>query len=259
MTNPTGEALLAVLGLDPLLGEGRLRLTVEKRRQAMGLRATIRKEVRRFIRAADFDDERPLPEFDYRKALERLTEEAPEQLADRLAGFEDPEEALAFVAAASRAMTYLRNVLRPRSRVTMTGPKPVPPSDFEVSRFRRALALVNDPLLVLEDLNEGTLARGQVRTLAEVFPGIYSVIKDEMRLALTDVIAERPRYEIPRQKARMLAILTETREWSRELAAMLQANFGKADPETEKPPTNRPLGDKTAQGMQTPVQRIATR
>lgn len=257
--NVQGETLLAAIGLDALLSPEPLRVTAETRREAGRLGATIRKEMRRFLTAANFDRDRPLPAFKYREALEQLTGElSATHVADKLGALKDETEKMALDAAAGVALTFLRGILPKRSRQTSTGPQTVEPNMADLSAFRRAHAVVNRPLLVLEDLNEGALAGDQVDALAAVYPSLYDVVKQEIFLALADIKAKRPRFELAAKKDKQLQVLLQTRTWNPELAREMQKAF--ADVEAAAMAGKGGGGAATGPSpMDTPTRRIEAR
>lgn len=258
--NPGGELLLAVIGVDAFLeSKGPVRMTAEKRKQAARLPSRIRAACRRFFASDDFDrGGSALPAFDYRKALDALTEPPSETLLEeRLRGFANDEERLAFAAAVGRALSFLQNVIPKRSRVTATGVTPVAPSGQDVSRFRRAHAVLQDPMTVLEEWNEGILSADQVAALAQVFPAVYQDVRDQVIDALAAAVARRPKMQLPSRKDRALQTLLQASTWNKDLAKDLQRNYAKAEP-AQKPEGGGTLKVDT-EGMQTPTQRAAAR
>jgi hypothetical protein len=255
--NVLGEALLAAIGVDALLSPEPLRVTAETRREAGKLGATIRKDLRRFLTAAEFDRDRPLPAFKYREALELLTEQLDaSHIAEKLGALKDEAEKMALDVAAGAALAYLRQLLPRRARQTSTGPQTVDPNMADLSAFRRAHAVVNRPLLVLEDLNEGALASDQMDAIAAVYPSIYDVIRQEVFLALADIKAKRPRFELSTKKDKQLQVLLQTRTWNAELARDMQKAFAEVEAAAQSGGGGAPSGPSP---MDTPTRRIEAR
>lgn len=256
--NPQGELLLGAIGINAALRRGALKVTAKHREDALALPMRIRREVRRFLAATDWDDEKkPLPDFDYKTALEHLSEPMDEvRVEENLSGFEDTDEKLAFAAAYGKAIEYLQTVLPKRSRNTALGPKPYQPSDMELSRFRRALCVIEDPMLVLDDLTEGTLARDEITALAAVYPFLYDTVKGAVQEALVDLRAKRgDKFELPDDRDKMLQVLLQTRTFSPELAAEMQRAYEATRDEAKT--GGGPL--QSAAAEPTNVQRIADR
>lgn len=217
----------------------------------------IRRECRRFIGDTEAPAV-PLRAFSYKEALERLTAPLDEQFVlDKLRGFDDGAEALAFARAAGIAIGYLRSLLPRRVRSTPTGPKNVPPSDQEVGKFARAFAVIQNPLVVFEDLNDGTLSREHVKALRTVYPSLYDEAKAAIFYAMQAMLGQRKSWELPYDKDKLLQIFLDTSTMTPGLAADLQRAF--AEPEQQEqagPPQGGQLSMNPEASM-TPTQRIA--
>jgi hypothetical protein len=256
--NPEGELLLAVVGVEAVLERGPLRVTAAHRGEAARLPSAIRRHLRRFLTSPDFDTESAMERFDHKRVLELLTEPMDaEAVEDNLRGFDDADEALAFAAAAGRAVAYLQERLPRRSRQTAMGPKPSPPSDQDVSRFRRAWSAVERPLSVLEDLCEGVLSRDQVQALEAVYPALYEECKASLFRELAAVAAGRPTWELDHEKDKLLQVFLQASTWNASLKAALQKTFG--EPEAEAAPAPRGQLAIDTDALKTPTDRIANR
>lgn len=258
--DPPAEQLFAVLGAQAVIEPGRVRITQDMRHKAQRIPARIRTEIRRFLTRSKLEGERPLPAFKYKEALERLTSLDPEErITDVASAFDEHDEAAGVIVVAARAIKYLQDILPKRTRVTVTGPASVQPNDLVLYRFRRAYAVACDPMELFEDMNEGNLARDQVRTLQVLFPSIYDEAERVLFEELAELKAKRPRLELPRDKVRMIENLWLSRSWTPELARTMQEAFKYKDPGEAPAGGKRSLSDKTAEASQTPVQRIAER
>jgi hypothetical protein len=256
---PRAEALLAVVGVDPFFGDGPIRITAPQRHEAERLGVTIRKQLKRFVGGTEWDRSTEMPAFKYRDALHALTGSFdPSRLADKIAKI-DPEDSQELLMSAGRAVEYLRNVLPKRSRPTPLGPEPVDPSDADRSAFRRAYAVCNRPLVVLEDLNEGTLARDEMRTLDAVYPGIYEAIKAALFEVLTDYKAAHPKGELAHRRSKQLSVLLlDAGAIDAPLAKVLQQNFAEAD-ESQPQPTPESKPFKSTEDSDLPLRRLENR
>jgi len=92
--------------------------------------------------------------------------------------------------ATIRATAYLQeHAPRPRSRPDVLEPAP-PPSDHELETFARRSQVVNDPLVVLEQVQSGDVTREGVHALENVYPEMAEQIRQSYRGQLIDM-AER--------------------------------------------------------------------
>ncbi len=252
--DPDAEDLLASMGIGPLLEPGRrLRITAEMRHKASRLRPTMRAELRRFLRRDSLEGERDLADFDYTTALEHLTTLDPQQRMTELAAAAQDPEAAGLLVVAGRALQYLKGIIPARSRATITGPMSVPPSDYQKFKFRRAYAVMNDPLEVFRDMNEGNLSRDQVRTLQTVYPSIYDDAEKTLFEEMAVMKGEKPNLQFSREKAAQIENLWQTRSWTPELGRAMQAAFNRKPPQQQPPPS---LGNPGDDINATPVQRV---
>lgn len=243
--NARGEALLAAIGLEPFLGDDPVRITQAHRADAAKMQRfadpqglviapapAVRSELREFLTAEEWAREKTLPEFKYRRALEVLTE-PPETLTARIPGLiqtQDDEEKAALVLAVTAALDYLRTLLPRHSRQTPTGPVQLDPNAAILGIFRRSWGVANRPMVVLEDLNEGVLARDQVRALQTMFPTLYTAIKDEIIEVMADHKAKHPKFELPHKRSKQLSVLLlDAGVIDKSLAQVMQKNFAEAE------------------------------
>jgi len=258
MENLVGEALLGAVGIDAFLSPGPLRVTRQHREDAAALPKRMRRELRRFLAATEFPSDSPLPEFQYERALELLTDPAvgdAARIEEKIGSLDDMDVAVDFARAAGAAIAHLQGLLPKRARVGVLGPKPSSPSEQEISRFRRAYVTVQDPMTALVDLNEGALSTEQVRALEAVYPSLYEVLKREVFLGLTDLKAARPNYEMPRPRERQLERLLQSSTMNASLLKSMQDAFSAPDANQEP---GAPL-DMAAAKPDSPLRRIEAR
>lgn len=255
--DPPAEDLLAAMGIEPILEpRGRIRITAEIRHRATRLRPNIQVELRRFLARSELEGERPLADFNYRKALDILTELDAEQRITELAGAVEDQEAAGVITVAGRALQYLRGIVPARSRVTITGPRSVPPSDLQRYKFRRAYSVIEDPMEPFRDMNEGNLSRDQVRTLQTVYPSIYDFAEKTLFEEMADLKGKRPNLEFSRDKTRQIENLWLTRSWTPDLARKMQEAFSQKEPQQ---PPKRSLTNSSADASETPIQRAESK
>ena len=264
--NGFGEALLAAVGINAVITKGKLRVTQDHRQKALRYMRTatgepsawIRREVKRVILAEGNDGEAKLPEFSFEDALEALTEQfTPERLQENISSLEG-DEGVSFLLAAGQATSYLQAILPRRSRITPLGPVASPPSDQDISRFRRAFSVLDDVTVLFDEACEGTLARDQVRAAKENYPGIYAQITEALFLELAALRGERPRYTLPFAREKVVSQLLLTRTFSADLAKDMQAALQAEEQKAEPPQKSGSLRVK-AENTETPTQRISMR
>lgn len=271
--DPAAEALVAVLDVEQLLERGRpIRITADQRQRAARLvrtepdgvtiGGTVRDQVRRFLMRSEFAPaDRDGPPFEYRRALDLLTELDPEARIAELSQAIPPEaDAAGVVVAAANVLRHLKAQLPVRSRITYAGPKSVEPNDLVKYRFKRAFAVAQDPIEVFEHLNSGDLARDEVRALEAMYPSLLDAGRKALLQEMATIAGQRPNYSVPLAKARMIENLLLTRSWKPELAKLLQDAFKKSEPDQQGgPPPGRPLGDQAAKAAESPIQRATYR
>lgn len=255
--NATGETLLAAVGLDAFLGDERRRLTQELREEAGRIPGRIRRALRAFLVAQDFERFRSAEKISYREILELFT--APQDPARRMAqldALQADEDTVALSLAADRALAALQPLLPRRTREAITGPKAETPADFQLARFRRAHAIVDDPMRLFDNMQAGTLLREEVRIFQQVYPSLYDQAAKDIPLILASILTERPRFELPARRDRLLRIFLQAETMDKALARRLQVPFEKPAPDSAPPQAKAP---DVASQSETPVQRIASK
>ncbi len=175
-----GKALAAVTGIFPTKP-----ITREQGKEAEQLIAKATKLIAKFCKFGDFADFRLAPKFDFEATyadLGELTEAeaavATEDLAapDVIAGWKDSVNA-------SRA--YLKTNWPVAIRQTPTGPTWVEPSMSEGGRIAEIIAVVEDPLELLTQMNRGALAPSLIDAVrachAELFERFLAIFEATLR------------------------------------------------------------------------------
>lgn len=229
MAQIAGEALLAVTGIAIALEPGPVRLNKGLLGRAQGLPVKIQRQLRRFLTKPGFEDaeEKPLPPFDYDAALKVLTLPITEpRIRENVEGF--PEQALAdsYAAALGRAWAFLQQQIPIRTRKTLLGTKNIDPPALTLASFRRKYSVIETPMVVLDDLGEGSLIRDMVETLETVYPGLYDFIRDQAITLLAEVKAAKgPSWELPYAKDRLLQTLLQTTTMDPRLLRDIQSVY----------------------------------
>lgn len=112
----------------------------------------------------------------------------PEQLFDKEddLGYYMPESSMHVSALSGRAISYLDS-LRPKSQKLGPLDKEAPPNSAETAKYRRALAIAEQPLVVLQSIKDGTLTPQDVTSISTLYPSMY----EEMKMKMLEKIAEK--------------------------------------------------------------------
>lgn len=105
-----------------------------------------------------------------------------------------PDHATAVAATAAQAVQYL-NSLRPDTQPKMPLDRKLPPDPVKQAQFDRALDIAQNPLIVFEDVKNGTVTMHDLTTLQNVAPGLYSRMRDKLGQELIGFKSEKN--EIP--------------------------------------------------------------
>lgn len=266
------EALAAAVGVTRLLDDTKFRVTVADKSRAEMMPREIRRALGRFVN----EDNGPqkigkMAPFDYGWALDHLTEaidpasppDAPPtintMLAEELAaGFkpEDHDLAGGFLVIAQRNIPYLQSILPIRVEQTQAQKVNYDPSDTEIARFRRAFNVADDPMVVLADLENGTLVSDQIRHLGVLYPDMLALVKAQLGNAMAEALGRKKSWKLPWRKERLVQVVYGTDTMSRALQQELQSNFQKPDQQNPAPAPSKATG-KTASMYQSQTQATA--
>jgi len=255
-----GEALLAVVGIGKVLSGETIKITQAMRHEAASLPKRLRAEMRSFLAGPDSFAKFRLPEaVSYKEALSRiLTPPDDETRINQLAGMESSDGQLAIHQAAERALLILKPFVPIYYRETATGPKAEPPPDTTVARLRRALAIVNDPMRILENMQAGTLLREERGVMAAVYPILYQDVVESVPIALTALVADKQSFELPWRRDRLLRIFLGAETITPELAARLHLSFAQDKARQQSSPSGGPAPD-VAKQTETSTTRVAAK
>lgn len=110
----------------------------------------------------------------------------PETMQDHLARITEglfeggaPEIAQSFIMASQELLQYLYDALPkpPRPSSPFERPMKWKPPDYQVFAFAQKLQVLENPFMVLDALQDGSLTKNHVQTLAAIFPHIYQEIR----------------------------------------------------------------------------------
>lgn len=256
-----GEVLLARTGIGHALARSDKPLWLRK--TAVPLEDAVAAKARAFISGERDAAKATLSELDYEKVLDQIV--AAQKEAPSHGGFEklDGDTISGYLVAVTRAIQYLDKVI-PRAAVKdMIGSRNLPPSDLQLSKFRRVWGVAQDPMTALNALVNGTLVKDQAIALQVMFPGIFAVAKAVIWDAVVDARAANIKWTLPFAKDSLLQTFLLVTPDNAAALKRLQQNFAdakerqgqQADDSAQSKPAP---GAKLAAAFETPVQRAAT-
>ena len=238
-----GEQLLAVSSIEKAIEPGSVKVTSAMLRQAEKLPEVAKERMAEAIARTKPGPSQKLAPFDYQRWLELLPPPVtPARLLENVAGWPDPVLANEYAQALGRAWGYLQSIFPLRTREHLTGAENVTPPDTQVAMFRRALAIVEDPLSAIDRIAGEELLEAEVVTLKTAYPALFAMWQDFAWEALIDETAKRrakdKEWHIPRRKDTMLRRLLEQPQGvsSRANAKAVQDAHAEASEQGEPPP-----------------------
>lgn len=117
------------------------------------------------------------------------------------------DHGMAIAAASANAVNYL-NAIRPIERRESPLDDPTPPSMIEKQNFDTALTIAQQPLMVLEDIKDGTLNSQKLLHLQNLYPDFYANIRFRIMNELVNVTEKKEK--IPYQTRLGLSLFLGT-------------------------------------------------
>jgi hypothetical protein len=244
------ETVLAVIGVDKILA-GDPKFGQTERQKALAMPKDIRAAVNRFLSSNTLDEAAPLPDFDYRsvaKLLENFDPDDPkpeQRVFELLPGDLGLEvNTLADKIAAKLEERFPRVIRKSSVKADVD-----PPSDSELAAFARGWFVANDPMIVIRDLNEGSVSFDEVEALAEFYPGLYQRILDTVDACTDGMRARRPGWDLTYDRDQILRTLTGKEAERQSLFSDFEGVFAQAQQQeapkpsrgkTEQPPLQTP-------------------
>ena len=176
ITDP-GEAMLAVVGLRPILEKNAARIPSADWKTISKIDSECDELAKKLVSGSL--KSAPSAAVDYEGLLDAFTEpfdtttldpilkEIPLALHDAIS---------AFVGTAARAMQYLETKFPISVVKTVAGSVNLPPSDFALGMFEDLLEVIDKPLNVYGMVAIGRLTSDQALALETVYPELYSLI-----------------------------------------------------------------------------------
>lgn len=106
----------------------------------------------------------------------------------RLAHY-SPDHASELSMMSGRAVSYLDS-LKPRDTQASILDTKLPPSSAQKESYYRQLAIAEQPILVMQKINDGTLAPQDIQTIQTIYPALYNRMANEVRMNITQHSAE---------------------------------------------------------------------
>jgi hypothetical protein len=96
-----------------------------------------------------------------------------------------PDHAAYLGATSARAMSYLASI---KPDTAQQGPlEPArQPSDVEIAKYNRALAIAEQPLMVIKHVKDGTITPDDIKTISTIYPALYDSMKEQIMEKLID-------------------------------------------------------------------------
>lgn len=192
------EAVLAVIGVRPLISKQVEHFRKDQLDQAMKLPETIQSMVRKLVKDELIGT--PLFETSYDDTLRDLFDDwRPEQLEAMVKAMSKwiPHLDIGLMAKAKDVLSYLQGIF-PRSSVnTALMSTNVVPSDPVIYDFESVLEVLDEPLKVLALMQQGAITKRQIAAVRLVYPTLSKVIDEALIDIVSDRKAEKKSFELP--------------------------------------------------------------
>ncbi len=237
------EALLAVIGVRPIISHAIERIAPKDLARAVALPDELKSEALKMCRGEqpdltwnDFD------RVDYASTLRDLsTPYLPQQVEQMIASI--PPGSIegiqaAFISLSDKTFNYLYSQLPIVLRKSAAGDNNVMPPQRLVSRFEALLWALDNPIGVFGLMQNATLTHQQLDGLHAIYPTLVAHISDvSLPDAVEDMRIERPRFQFKRQTEQGVRRFLGRLPMAPELSKVLQAV-----PDT-KPQQQKPSGE----------------
>lgn len=232
------EALFTAVGLGPILA-AKPTLHKYQARRAAKLPDELRRRVLAFVASDAFKPGVDVPDFDYGETLRLVSDrelDAKQAQALKVA-ISDPDLAMDMGVDVARILAWANPLLPRDTRPAVIGTRQADPDAHTTADFRRVWQVALDPMVVLDDLEDGSLSEDQVGALMVVYPEIYK----ELRQAVTDQMAvmearKGAKWEPHPQKAALLSMIMQTATTDPDLAATVQGVYAQEEQAQAAPP-----------------------
>lgn len=216
------EALFSAVGLGPILA-AHPTLHKYQLRAAAALPRELRRRILAFVSSDAFTEGKDVPEFDYDSTLKTVSAGRLDDKQSKALLRAVPDFAEDFAVQVNKIMAWANPILPRDSRPAVIGDRPAEPDPHTLADFRRVWQVALDPMIVLDDLADGSLSDDQVSALQLIYPAFY----DELRQAITEEMGamegrKGKNWEPAPQKAAMLGMIMGTQRLDPEMTAAVQ-------------------------------------
>jgi hypothetical protein len=201
--------LLAVIGLGPILNDGKATLNEQRRRKMETLGERIRSAARKYLTATTWDKPSSPGAIEWKPWVGLMTmpeHERKRRCIDAASGLVDPEDAAAYAAQAYDCWNYLLARFPRTMRPQLIGATVEPPPETYLYRFRRSYQVLDDPLGLLDQLLCGFVNADEQQACLNVLPTFYAESQRAFILEAQAHKAEHPRWDLPRRRFEPLRV-----------------------------------------------------
>lgn len=250
------ECLIAAVGIGPFVDATIQRVHGYQLDRAAKVPDEINRRIYRFLNRDEPEPTAELPDFDFDEVVAMLDDETlPEHVLAQIAALgDDGDTALAVNLQVQRIVAYLKGKIPRRVHQSLAGPEYTRPPESDIARFARMWAIAQNPLSILDDLNEYAVSRDQAQAIADIYPQLFATFFPSVQAQLARAKQVDKSFHLLRQKETLLRVLTKQEAQNVTLGRALQAQFA-ADAAVAAP-TPRGLGKKGADTESTAAQRI---
>jgi hypothetical protein len=154
-----------------------------------------------------------------------------------------PEQNVVMQAAKARAAGYL-NSLRPSKHAPRLAFDDAPDDRQQKKTYKRALAVANQPLRVLDEIKRGTIEPDDIKHLTQMFPEVVGLLQKKLteRVSEAQLTGKRPSSRV-RQGLSMLMGTALSSEFTPQSIQAAQAVFAQKSQSQSTPPPSK--GDRS--------------
>jgi hypothetical protein len=230
------EAMLAVIGMQPILSKEVERVTMEQVREMANIQRTVYSMAKEVMRGEVHKV--PLGNINYKRMLDQITEKYDEaQVIAMASKFPPALHAITsdFIIDAGKAVDFLRHIFPIQRKLGFNGQSAVLPPATAIARYTTTYHILDNPLRTFAHIACGSLLKSQTLAVKQVFPTISAAISDAFEAAQESELNKKKSFQVPPKVQRGLAVWKDLPSVPLQLQQRLQQNFADADKEKEPP------------------------
>ena len=239
--------MLASIGVTATLRRGAVKMNHGTMNRAEALPGKLTTAAKRFLGASEFVDPcDSSPDIDYEEVLKLVSEDATDQrIQENLAWAAQMDPSLGpiiddFAEVLGRAWGYLQREIPRRSVPTIISATSVLPCDLDLAKFKRRYSVVDDPMILVRDMLEGSMAADQVAAFSEVYPELHEFFVAQVLASAVERQEKNEKWSCPWPKEQLVYMLMKEGGMDPESIRGLQAVFNEQ--------RNNETGGKKEQG-----------